>query len=165
MTISEETEADFLGIAALTRTAFGGEYEVELIQKLRATGLAIVSLVAIEEGSIVGHILFSELAVEVDGRTAKSAALAPLAVRPDRQRQGIGSKLVETGLRVLRNRGYEAVIVLGQPDYYPRFGFSPSLTACLVAPFSGKAFMGLELVHGSLSGSRGSVIYPDAFGV
>src|SRR5580658_6166629 len=100
MTISEETEADFLGIAALTQTAFGGEYEVELIQKLRAARLAIVSLVAIEEGSIVGHILFSELAVEVDGRTAKSAALAPLAVRPDRQRQGIGSKLVETGLRV-----------------------------------------------------------------
>ena len=165
MTISEETEADFLVIAALTRTAFGGEYEVELIQKLRAAGLAIVSLVAIEEGSIVGHILFSELAVELNGRTVKSAALAPMAVLPERQRQGIGSKLVETGLRVLRNRGYEAVIVLGHPDYYPRFGFLPSLTACLVAPFSGKAFMGLELVHGSLSGSRGSVIYPDAFGV
>jgi putative acetyltransferase len=66
---------------------------------------------------------------------------------------------------MVRDRGYEAVIVLGHPDYYSRFGFSASLTASLVAPFSGKAFMGLELVPGSLSGSRGSVTYPDAFGV
>jgi putative acetyltransferase len=66
---------------------------------------------------------------------------------------------------VLRDRGYEAVIVLGHPDYYPRFGFSPALTASLVAPFSGKAFMGLELVSGSLSRGGGSVKYPEAFGI
>lgn len=165
VTIREETEADAPEIAALTRAAFGGDYEVKLIGKLRAADLMIVSLVAVEAGSVVGHILFSQLGVEVDGRRVKSAALAPMAVRPDRQKRGIGSKLVRAGLQVLRDRGYEAVIVLGHPDYYPRFGFSPSLTASLLAPFSGRAFMGLELMLGSLSGGRGSVEYPEAFGV
>ena len=165
MTIRDETDADFFGIAEVTRSAFGGEYEVELIENLRNAGLIIVSLVAVEQGPVIGHVLFSELMVEVDGRRVKTAALAPIAVRPDRQRQGIGSKLIETGLESLRHRGYKAVIVLGHPNYYPRFGFSPALTAPLSGPFNGKAFMGLELVPGSLSGSRGFVRYPEAFGV
>jgi len=165
MTIREEIDADCPEIVALMQAAFGGEYEVELIEKLHTARLVIVSLVAIEEGSVAGHLLFSDLAVEIDRRTVKAAALAPMAVQLDRRRRGIGSKLVETGLQMLRDRGYEAVIVLGHPDYYSRFGFSASLTTSLVAPFSGKAFMGLELILGSLSGSRGSVIYPDAFGV
>ncbi|MGA7126587.1 MAG: N-acetyltransferase [Chthoniobacterales bacterium] len=165
MTIREENKADFPEIAALTQAAFGGDYEATLIEKLRAAHLVIVSLVAVEQGSVIGHIPFSELEVEVDGRRVTAAALAPMAVRPDRQRRGIGSKLVETGLDGLRDRSYEAVIVLGHPDYYPRFGFTPSLTASLVAPFSGRAFMGLELMSGSLSGSRGSVEYPEAFGL
>lgn len=165
MTIREENKADFPEIAALTQAAFGGDYEATLIEKLRAAHLVIVSLVAVEQGSVIGHILFSELEVEVDGRRVTAAALAPMAVRPDRQRRGIGSKLVETRLDGLRDRSYEAVIVLGHPDYYPRFGFSPPLTASLVAPFSGRAFMGLELMSGSLSGSRGSVEYPEAFGL
>jgi putative acetyltransferase len=164
MTIREETEADFLGIAVLTRAAFGGDYEVLLIEELRRAGHVIISLVAIEQDSVVGHILFSELDVEVQGRSVKTAALAPVAVRPERQREGIGSKLVETGVQVLRDRDYEAVIVLGHPNYYPRFGFS-AITESLVAPFHGKAFMGLELVPGSLSGRVGSVKYPEAFGV
>ena len=165
MTIREETEADFLEITQITRAAFRGDYEVALIEKLRGARLVIVSLVAVDDGSVIGHVLFSELGVEVDGRRVKSAALAPIAVQPNRQRQGIGSKLIESGLESLRNRGYEAVIVLGHPDYYPRFGFSADLTGTLAAPFSGKAFMGLELVPGSLSGQKGSVKYPEAFGV
>ena len=165
MTIREESEADLIGIAEVTRAAFEGDYEVALIEKLRSAGLIIVSLVAVDEGSVIGHILFSELRVEVDGRRVKSAALAPLAVQPDRQRQGLGSKLIETGLGSLRDRGYEAVIVLGHPDCYPRFGFSAALTESLTAPFHGKAFMGLELVPGSLSGRTGSVQYLEAFGV
>jgi putative acetyltransferase len=165
MTIREETETDFPEISTLTKAAFDGEYEGELIEKLRTARLMIVALVAVEDGPVVGHILFSELGVEIDARTVKTAALAPLAVRPDRQRRGIGSKLVKAGLQTLRNHGYEAVIVLGHPDYYPRFGFSSALTASLVAPFSGRALMGLELTSGSLSGSTGSVRYPEAFGV
>ena len=165
MTIREEIDADFAEIAEITRAAFGGEYEVGLIEKLRGARLVALSLVAVEEGSAIGHVLFSELQVEVNGRKVKTVALAPVAVRPDRQRLGIGSKLIESGLKFVRNRGYEAVIVLGHPNFYPRFGFSAALTASLNAPFSGKAFMGLELAPGSLSGNNGSVIYPDAFGV
>jgi putative acetyltransferase len=165
MTIREETEADFLGITEITRTAFAGDYEVPLIEKLRGARLVIVSLVAVDDESVIGHILFSELGVEIDGRRVKSAALAPLAVQPNRQRQGIGSKLIESGLGSLRACGYEAVIVLGHPNYYPRFGFSAALTESLTAPFHGKEFMGLELVPGSLSGRTGSVKYPEAFGV
>ena len=164
MKIREETGADAPEIAALTRAAFGGDYEASLIENLRAARLVIVSLIAVQEDAVFGHILFSELAVEVDQRRVKAAALAPMAVRSDHWRRGIGSQLVQAGLTVLRDRGYETVIVLGNPDYYPRFGFSASLTASLVAPFSGKAFMGLELIPGSLSGSRGSVKYPKAFG-
>ena len=96
--IREETDADSQTIAALVRAAFGGEYEVELIDRLRSARLLIVSLVAVEEGVIVGHILFSEIAVEVDSRKVKAAALAPMAVRLDLQRRGIGTKVVETGL-------------------------------------------------------------------
>ena len=107
MTIRKEIEPDFHEIAALTRAAFGSEYEVELIAKLRTARLVIVSFVAVEEGSVIGHILFSELAVEVDGRNVKTAALALTAVRPDRQRRGIGSALVGTGFQALRDRGYE----------------------------------------------------------
>jgi putative acetyltransferase len=165
MTIREETELDSPEIAALTRAAFGGEYEVELIEKLRSDHQMVVSIVVAQECSVIGHILFSELAVEVDGRKVKTAALAPMAVRPEHQNQGIGSKLVATGLQRLRDRGYEAVIVLGHPDFYRRFGFSSSLTASLTAPFDGEAFMGLELVPGSLAGRTGSVNYPEAFGV
>lgn len=165
MTIRQETEADFLEISEITRAAFRGDYEVALIEKLRGARLVIVSLVAVDDGSVIGHILFSELGVEVDGRRVKSAALAPMAVQPNRQRQGIGSKLIESGLGSLRDRGYEAVIVLGHPEYYPRFGFSAALAESLTAPFRGKIFMGLELVPGSFSGRTGSVKYPEAFGV
>ena len=165
MTIREETDADYPKIAALTRAAFGGEYGAELIEKLRTARLVIVSLVAVEKAFVAGHVLFSELTVEVDDKSVKAVALAPMAVRSDSRRRGVGSKLIETGLQILDDRGYEAVIVLGHPDYYSRFGFSAALTASLVAPFSGKAFMGLELVHGSLSRGRGSVTYPEAFDV
>ena len=165
MTIREETGDDAPKVAALTRATFGGDYEVSLIEKSRAARLVIASLVAVQQGAAVGHVLFSELAVEVNERRVKAAALAPMAVRSDRRRLGIGSQLFEAGLEMLRDRGYQAVIVLGHPDYYSRFGFSPALTASLVTPFGGKAFMGLELVHGSLSGRRGSIAYPEAFGV
>jgi putative acetyltransferase len=113
MKIREETGADTPKIAALTRAAFGGDHEVRLIEKLRAARLVIASLVAVHEGAIVGHILFNE----VDERRVKAAALAPMAVRSDRRRRGIGSQLVEAGLQVLRDQEYEAVIAPGHPDY------------------------------------------------
>lgn len=152
-------------VAALHRAAFGGTYEADLTAKLHQDGLVLVSLVAVQAEAVVGHILFSDLAVEVDGRAVGAVALAPLAVRPDRQRQGLGSRLVREGLAAVRAPGRAAVIVLGHADYYPRFGFSAALARKLAAPFDGDGFMALELVPDALAGRRGSVRYPAAFGL
>jgi putative acetyltransferase len=165
MLIREEVPGDIDATAELNRTTFGDDYEADLIARLRADGLVIASLVAQVRAKIVGHILFSMLPTEMDGRTIRAAALAPMAVQPDLQNQGIGSKLVEEGLKVVRERAFDGVIVLGHSAYYPRFGFSAELARRLAAPFSGEAFMALELVPGALDGSRGSVSYPAAFGL
>jgi putative acetyltransferase len=163
--IRPEADADRDAIAAVVRAAFGGEDEVALIAQLRSDGDALVSLVAAEGEAVLGHILFSRLGVEVDGAPVPAAALAPVAVRPDRQGQGIGAQLIEAGLEACRAAGIAAVIVLGHPDYYPKFGFSAELARKLRAPFSGDAFMALELVPGALAGASGSVRYAAAFGI
>src|SRR5215472_14754371 len=149
-------------VADLNRSAFGSDAEGALVARLRDDGLVLVERVALDADGLVGHILFSRLDVEIDGRTVSSAALAPMAVRPDRHRQGIGSRLVQDGLAELRSIGCEAVIVLGHPGYYPRFGFSAALAVKLNAQFRGEAFMALALVPGALDGHAGSVTYPDA---
>jgi putative acetyltransferase len=131
---------------------------------LRAAGLAAVELVAIDSG-VDGHILFSALDVTVAGKSVRALALAPMAVSPHRQRHGIGSALVHTGLQRAREGGWQAVVVLGHPHYYPRFGFSAALARSLEAPFSGASFMALELESGALQGGEGRVVYPPAFGV
>jgi putative acetyltransferase len=163
MEIVTATPDRYAAIAELNHTAFGSDAEGALITRLRDGGMVLVERVALDADGLVGHILFSRLNVEIDGRTVRSAALAPMAVRPDRHRQGIGSRLVQDGLANLRSVGCEAVIVLGHPGYYPRFGFSAALAAKLNAPFRGEAFMALALVSGALSGHAGSVTYPDAF--
>ena len=161
--IAEEAPDDIEAIAALNRAAFGGEDEVEIVDRLRRDGLFVLSLVERDADGIVGHILFSTLDVSVDGRAVRAVALAPMAVAPGRQRESIGSRLVRQGLGMLADRGYDAVIVLGHPDYYPRFGFSAELAAKLAAPFSGPAFMAMELKPGALAGASGAVRYPRAF--
>jgi putative acetyltransferase len=165
MRIRPETADDSPAVAGLNRDAFGGPCEADLIERLHGEGLAAVSLVAVEDGTIVGHILFSDLSVELDGRSVRAVALAPMCVRSDRQRRGTGSALVRAGLDAVRKAGYQAVIVLGHPEYYPRFGFSSELAEKLVSPFPGNAFMALELVPGALRGTHGKVTYPATFGV
>ena len=166
MVIRDETPADLPAIRVVHRAAFGRESEAGLVDRLRSDGLFIASLVAIEADEIVGHILFTRLQVEVDGRIVRAAALAPLAVIPKWQRRGVGSKLTVQGLAQLPAKAIAAVIVLGHPEYYPRFGFSPELTRKLVSPFRGKSsFMALELTAGALSGQTGTVTYPKAFGL
>lgn len=163
--IREENPGDYETIAAINDAAFGGTYESALIGRLRQDDLVAVSLVAEEAGDIVGHILLSRLTAEIDGRALEALALAPLAVRPDRQRSGIGSRLVEAAIEAGKCCSAQAIVVLGHPDYYPRFSFSAQLGGKLAAPFSGPAFMALELVENSLSGSKGKVMYPPAFGL
>lgn len=150
-------------VVALHRAVFGGDHEAELVERLDRDGLVMVSLVALERKAVVGHILFSDLAVQIDGRPISAASLAPSAVRPDFRGRGIGTRLVTNGLRILRERGKAAAIVLGHPGYYRRFGFSAELARKLAGPFKGESFMALELVGGALDGVVGSVRYPAAF--
>jgi len=165
MQVREEVPDDFDRIAALLDLAFGGTEESVLVAKLRAEGSVIVALVAIENGRILGHILFSELPVDVDGEVLRGAALAPLAVLSERQGQGIGTALVHAGLAACRKRGLAATVVLGDPAYYPRFGFSAAAARNLRAPFRGPAFMAMELAPGCLEGVTGTVRYAEAFGL
>lgn len=153
---------DAHAIAALNTAAFGGEAEVRLINRLRQEGRIVVELVALLDEGVVGHIVFSGIPVEVGGVAVPTLALAPMAVAPDRQRRGIGTALVEAGLAGARAMAADAVFVVGHPTYYPRFGFSPDIAARFEAPYSGPAFMALELTPGSLAGG-GRVRYAAAF--
>ena len=163
MTIRDERLSDHSAIDALHRTVFRGSGEAMLIEALRGEGLVLVSLVAVRDEKVVGHIMLSTLQLKVEDRDVAAAALAPLAVSPGLQRKGYGSSLVKAGIEAVRVTGCGAIIVLGHPDYYRRFGFSADLTRNLIAPFRGPAFMGLELSPGVLAGREGSVTYPPAF--
>lgn len=163
--VREETPADLESIREINRQAFGREDEARLVDVLRDGGYVRLSLVAEEGGRIVGHILFSDLPIVTQATTLHALALAPLAVLPERQRQGIGSRLVREGLRTCAEAGHRVVIVLGHADYYPRFGFSAQLAEQLKAPFAGPSFMALELVPEALAGVVGEVRYPPSFGL
>jgi len=125
----------------------------------------LLSLVAELDRGIVGHILFSRMAIESPGGPVAAVALAPVAVLPGYQRRGIGGRLIRHGLELLRERGEEIVLVLGHPDYYPRFGFSGEKASDLEHPFPPEAFLAIELAPNALDGIRGKVKYAAAFGI
>ena len=156
------TPGEEAAIGEVVRAAFGREEEADLVRRLRQEGAVIAEAVAAEPGRILGHILFSALPVLRQGDVLQAAALAPLAVVPDRQRQGVGAALVRHGLGLCRELGIPAVIVLGDPAYYARFGFEAALTARLRAPFRGPAFMALEFLPGALR-EGGEARYPAGF--
>jgi putative acetyltransferase len=161
--IRAESTDDLDGIRTVNRLAFGREDEARLVDALRAEGYVRVSLVAEVAGQIVGHVLFGTLSIVSEGRTIEALSLAPLAVLPAYQSQGIGSALVDLGLKVCREAGHRVVVVLGHRDFYPRFGFSARLAERLVSPFAGPEFMAVELEPGALEGVEGGVRYPPPF--
>ena len=165
--IRPEQPDDLPWIHAVNTLAFGQPDEAKLVDQLRDDGDVLASLVAVGDGNeIDGHILFSRLGLLFDdGTSAEAAALAPVAVRPDRQRRGIGKALVRTGLAACKTQQLPAIIVLGHPEYYPKFGFSAALARDLRSPFPGDAFMALELIPDMLRGKRGAVRYAKAFGL
>ena len=167
MAVGTNVRAEQLGdIAAIREVhteAFGQTAEAHLVDRLRDDGDATASLVIETGDGIVGHVLFSQLRIVAPDRDIEAAALAPVAVRPPFQRQGMGSKLIHAGLQRCRELGIEAVVVLGHPAYYPRFGFSAALARGLAAPYSGPAFMALELIPKCLA-DGGTVHYAAAFG-
>jgi putative acetyltransferase len=162
--IRVEQPGDIPVIRDIVAHAFGQRVEVDLIDRLRADGDILISLVAVaENGELVGHILFSRLRIEGarDGAT-EAAALAPLAVRPEHQGKGVGSALTKAGVRACTARGLAAIIVVGDPKFYRRFGFSAAEARGLVSPFPGDAFMALALKPGALR-AKGTVRYAAAF--
>ncbi len=121
--IREEHPDDVAVVRELNRRAFGQDQESNIVDALRANGAALLSLVATVHDRVVGHIMYSPLSISGN---VTGAALGPMAVIPERQRQGIGSKLIEAGNRKLKDAGCPFIIVVGHADYYPRFGFRPA---------------------------------------
>jgi putative acetyltransferase len=158
-------------VHSINAAAFGRPDEADLVDNLRTEGVVLASLVAeIEDVGkldkrIVGHILFSRMSIETNRGSISAVALAPMAVLPELQCQGIGGRLIRHGLNLLRRQGEQRVLVLGHPDYYSRFGFSTEKASALESPFPPKAFMALELSQGALDGIHGKVKYPAAFGL
>ena len=165
--IRPERPADFRAIGQLVAAAFGGQAESRLVEALRDQGYSRVALVAEtatpSSAQVAGYILLSDLRIETATGTLPALALAPLAVTPTRQRQGIGSRLVRESLRGAGGEGHRIVIVLGHPQYYPKFGFRAELARPLASPYAGESFMALELVPGALDGVIGEVCYPPPF--
>jgi putative acetyltransferase len=161
----DETPDDLEAIRQVNRQAFGRDDEARLVDALRDGNYARLSLVSEDGGRVVGHIMFSDLPILTHTGTLHALALAPMAVLPSHQRQGIGTMLVQEGLRACAAAGHGIVVVLGHADFYPRFGFSAKLAEQLRAPFSGPAFMALEVVPGALEGVTGDVRYPQPFGL
>jgi putative acetyltransferase len=163
--VRAERPADLAAIHEVHELAFGCADEADLVDALRAGGKATLSLVAVEDDRVVGHILFSPVTIECADRAFPALGLAPLAVLPERQRRGIGSQLVEAGLLECRNAGYDCVVVLGHPTYYPRFGFVPASRYGLKCEYEvpDEAFMVLAWHEGVLRDRGGVARYQPEF--
>lgn len=172
MKIRTTTESDLAAVLNVETEAFGHEKEAKLVDGLLhdPTAAPLLSLLAFEDEEPVGHILFTKVRI-VDGEgsecTISAAILAPLAVVPLAQGKGVGGKLIEEGLRLLKERGVELVFVLGHPGYYPRHGFRPAGVLGFEAPYPipekhAAAWMVQELRPGVIGGITGRVACADA---
>lgn len=154
--LRHETATDALQLYALHCSAFGGATEAKLVNRLREDRDVALSLVAEEHGQVVGHLLLSPLQAPF-----RALALAPLAVRPDRQKQGIGFQLLTHAHGWAQEQGYDAIFVMGDPDYYGHFGYSVSAACGYACPYAGEYFMIKSFRHHLTP--RGTIEYPPAF--
>ena len=148
--IRQEEDQDIFGIKEVNDLAFGGGDESTLIEAIRQSDIFIPEL---------------SLVAETDHKSVPSLALAPMAVKPSHQKQGIGSSLINAGLKQCRELGCESVVVLGHSEYYPRFGFEIASNKGIKAPFDvpDEAFMVIELIPRSLENDQGTVKYSEPF--
>ena len=165
MLVRAEKECDRDAVRKINKSAFDTPSEADLVDALRKNAQPVVSLVAEENGDVVGHIIFSP--VSLSGHSdIHMMGLGPMAVEPGHQNRGIGSALVRTGLEHCRKLNFDAVVVLGHPEYYPRFGFSPSSEFGIDSEYNvpEEVFMAMELRQEALEGKTGIVRYHPAFG-
>jgi putative acetyltransferase len=166
--IRPEQKKDLEAIRNVNTLAFQGTNEAKLVDSIRDSEHFIpeLSLVAVAN-EVVGHILFSTVSIETNEGPVKTLALSPMSVLPGCQKQGIGSQLVKAGIKQAEKLGLEHIVVLGHPDFYPKFGFVPSTTKGIESPIPvpEEVFMVLEIKSGSLNKVKGKVKYPPAFDV
>jgi putative acetyltransferase len=162
--IRAERDEDWAAVRAVNESAFETPAEADLVDVLRERVRPLVSIVAEEGGAIIGHILFSPVVLPAHPEL-EIMGLAPMAVVPEHQRNGVGSELVHAGLEACRNLGCGAVVVLGHPRYYPRFGFISASRLGIGCHYEApeEAFMAIELQSGYLRGASGKVRYHAAF--
>jgi len=157
-----ESQEDIHQVYLLNEQAFEQPAEANIVDKLRLSCPEYLSLVAEDDQKIVGHILFTPVVLEHSHGNIQGMGLAPMAVSPDRQKQGIGSRLVEKGLEILKSQNCPFVIVLGHPEYYPRFGFERASKYGLVSQWEGvpdEAFMVIVMDKTALEGFSGVAKY------
>lgn len=164
--IRPEQPADAAAVRAVHEHAFGRPAEADLVERLRAHCSDFISLVMEADRQVIGHLLFTpvELAT-ADGRSLTGLGLAPVAVLPTHQNQGLGTVLIETGLLEVQSAGWPYVVVLGHPDYYPRFGFVPALSTGVRCEYAvpPEAFLLLAFEDAALRGLEGTVRYRPEF--
>lgn len=169
--IRKATESDLNDVLDIEIQAFDTEGHIiaGLVRELLIdpTAMPVLSLIAVKDDHAIGHILFTKVRITNSKEPVSAAILAPLAVLPDAQRQGAGGRLIEEGLRLLSDSGVELVFVLGHPDYYPRFGFTPAGVLGFEAPYPipeehASAWMVQELRPGVIGRISGKVLCADA---
>ena len=165
MIIRPEKPDDLNIIRELNISVFGEKTEADLVDALRKSGIPLISLVTENEIIVIGHILFSPVTIDNGCSSISMTGLAPMAVLPAFQRKGVGSMLVKEGLKQCKQAGYSAVVVLGHPEYYPQFGFVPSVTYRIKSEYDvpDDVFMIQELYKGALTGCHGTVKYHECF--
>jgi len=164
--IRPESPIDVAAVHRINVKAFGSNVEADLVDALRREASPVISLVADDEGAVVGHVMFSPVSIDGEATGAPPLmGLAPVAVLPDRQRQGIGGALIREGLAACRLGRVAAVVLVGMPEYYPRFGFVPASRFGLRCAYDvpDDVFMAIELEPGTLAGRAGLVRYHPAF--
>lgn len=162
--IRPETVQDRTTIWNINQAAFGGDAEANLVDALRDGGFVEVSLVAETGGHVIAHILFSRVKINTKVGTVNALSLAPMAVLPEHQRKGIGTRLLWNGMDACRRLGHRIILVLGHPKFYSEFGFSAEKARQIESPFGGgEAWMALELWPDSLKGIEGRVEYSPPF--
>lgn len=161
-----EKPEDIAFIHSVNEQAFGRVSEAKLVDTLRLACTDHLSLVADDNGSIIGHLMFTPVVVTDGKQKTEGMGLAPMAVLPSRQRQGMGTQLVDTGLQILKEKGCPFVIVLGHPEYYPRFGFQAASGCNIKTQWDGvpdEAFMILVMDHEAMQNVSGVATFRDEF--